>query len=187
MSMTISGSPQLMDGEYVLWQGKPPTGILFRQADLFMVPFSLMWGGFAIFWEVSVLGLIGESEDPISQFMALWGVPFVLIGLYLIVGRFFWDAFVRGRTEYFLTNRRAMIATTIINRKIKSFQLGPGAEVASTQQGDGSGDITFGTRLLGKPQWGSSGITYPGQFTFERVARVGDVLSTVSRIQSGKA
>jgi hypothetical protein len=187
MSTTLS--TQLTDGEYVLWQGKPPTGILFRNADIFLIPFSLLWGGFAIFWEAAVLGFVFDENEPDSWLFALWGVPFVVIGLYLIFGRFLWDAFIRGRTEYMLTNRRALIATTIMNRKLRSFQLSPAAEVTSSEQANGFGSVMFGSQLptSGRPNLAAPGFGFPGQFVFERIPRVGDVMSIISRIQSGKA
>jgi len=54
-----------------------------------MIPFSLMWGGFLV--------LFGEFQGRELQGGALvlsilWGVPFVLVGLYMIVGRFFYEA-----------------------------------------------------------------------------------------------
>jgi hypothetical protein len=186
--MPASLTSQLADGEYVLWQGKPPDGIIFRATDIFMIPFSLMWGGFAIFWEATVLGFVYDENEPTSWLFALWGVPFVLVGLYLIFGRFFWDAFVRGRTEYMLTNRRALIATTIANRKVRSFQLSPAAEVTSSEESSGAGTVVFGSQLqTGKPNLAGPVSGFTGHFAFERVPRVGDVMSLIARIQSGKA
>lgn len=87
-------------GEKLLWSGQPKQGLRFQAADVFMIPFSLMWGGFAFFWEASVLGFgrTTAHPKPMPIFMAIWGIPFVLIGLHMIVGRFFYDAALRKRT-----------------------------------------------------------------------------------------
>ena len=44
--------------------------------------------------------------------------PFVLVGLYMIFGRFFIDAAQRNRTWYGITNRRLIIAKSLFNRSI---------------------------------------------------------------------
>ena len=65
--------PNLASDEKLIWTGRPKTGIVFRGSDLFLVPFSLLWGGFAIFWETSVIA----TDAPF--FFKLWGIPFVLV------------------------------------------------------------------------------------------------------------
>jgi hypothetical protein len=112
MTVTFDLAPQnaisqaLDSGESLIWSGAPRHGLVLRPSDAYMIPFSLLWGGFAIFWEASVLRM---PPGPNTAFMSIWGVPFMLMGLYLIVGRFFVDARIRAKMYYGLTNRRAII------------------------------------------------------------------------------
>ena len=56
MLSDVSSGRQVFQGrlaadEDVLWYGQPKTSVLFDANDIFLVPFSLLWGGFALFWE----------------------------------------------------------------------------------------------------------------------------------------
>ncbi len=145
---------QLGLDEHLLWSGQPAQGIRFHPRDLVMVPFSLAWGGFAIFWEWSV------ARTNAHWLFMLWGVPFVLIGLYLIVGRFFWDAWERSRTYYGLTNRRVMIVTAGRRTKVQSLELVTLGETVLSTSSDGSGSIQFGSMPWAHGWWSGSG--WPG-------------------------
>jgi hypothetical protein len=87
--------PELTSGESLLWAGQPNSGVIFHKEDLFLIPFSLLWGGFAIFWEGAVAGYWGSSGTRSGHawvFGMIWGIPFVLIGQYMIWGRFLYSA-----------------------------------------------------------------------------------------------
>src|SRR5215510_383992 len=94
---------ELSSNEKLVWSGSPIQGIRLRAQDALLIPFSLLWGAGAIFWETSVL----RGGAPL--FFALWGIPFVLIAAYITVGRFFVAARQRARTYYAVTNQRALI------------------------------------------------------------------------------
>ncbi len=91
----------------LLWTGNPAQGLRFRAADLGLVPFSFLWFGFAIFWEYSAV----SGGTPL--FFRLWGVPFLLVGLYISLGRFFVDARTYERTRLTASRRtkRSSFAT----------------------------------------------------------------------------
>jgi len=130
--------PELAATERLLWAGRPAQGLVLRKADLFMIPFSLLWGGFAIFWEYSAW----STGAPLL--FLLFGLPFVLMGLYLIVGRFFADAYIRGRTYYAVSDARILILTEAFSRSLKSMDLKTVTDVSLSQRGIDGGTIFFG-------------------------------------------
>ena len=77
-------------------------------------------------------------------FFVIWGIPFVLIGLYFVFGRFLVDAKTRGCTFYAVTDQRIIIVSGLFSRQTKSMQLRTLSDVTLTERRDGSGTITFG-------------------------------------------
>ncbi|HEY4373933.1 MAG TPA: hypothetical protein VGN52_18545 [Burkholderiales bacterium] len=130
-------------GEHLLWSGRPPAGFMLRASDLYQIPFSVMWCGFAIFWESSVVRIHASTQaDGMRDVMVLWGIPFVAIGLYMVAGRFLVDAWRRTRTRYALTNQRVIIISGLRRREVKSLPLRLLPDVTLTEQGE-RGTITF--------------------------------------------
>jgi hypothetical protein len=125
-------------GERILWAGRPRQGIYFAGADVLLVPFSLVWAGFAFFWESNVLH---GKNFPIL--FVLFGGAFCLIGLYLVFGRFIFDALLRARTFYAITDRRALIVSRVTSRDLTSIDL-EGVQVTLKEGSDGSGTLAFG-------------------------------------------
>ena len=130
---------ELGSQEKLLWAGQPRQGLLLRSSDIFLIPFSLLWGGFAVFWETGV----ARSGAPF--FFLLWGVPFVLMGAYIVIGRFFVDAWQRRRAFYGVTNQRVVIVSGLFGRSIQSLDLGSLPGVSLDERSSGQGTISFGT------------------------------------------
>ncbi|WP_426339813.1 PH domain-containing protein [Pseudoduganella sp. S-14] len=116
---------------------------MLRASDLLMIPFSLMWGGFALFWEYSVF----NSAAPLL--FRLWGIPFVLVGLYMVAGRFAVEAWQRAYTEYAVTDERIIIRSGIFKRRMKSLNLRAMGEFSLTENRNGEGTIAFGVSAAG--------------------------------------
>jgi hypothetical protein len=143
----------LNHSESLLWTGQPKKGIIFRASDVFMIPFSIFWCGFAIFW------MIGASSA--GGVFALFGVPFVLIGLFMVFGRFIMDAAQRANTIYGLTEDRIIIKSGIRNKSIQSVNIKTLTDVEITEKTDGSGTINIGPKNPYNA-WGSSMNWWPG-------------------------
>jgi hypothetical protein len=90
---------RLMSGEKIIWSERPAQGLLLTSRDWLLIPLSLVFGGFAVFWETLALT---QTQAPLI--MPLFGVPFVLIGLYIVAGRFLLDAWIRRGMQYAITN-----------------------------------------------------------------------------------
>jgi hypothetical protein len=130
---------RMLTGERVLWSGRPAQGLLFTGRDAFLIPFSLLWGGFAVFWESTVL-----TTQKTPGFFALWGIPFVLVGLYLIAGRFLLDAWIRGGIFYAVTNKRILISRSGPFSKFTALSLDRLPDANLSESSGGRGTIRFG-------------------------------------------
>jgi hypothetical protein len=129
---------RLLKGEKIIWCGQPARGLLFTSRDWMLIPFSLVWGGFAVFWEKSVL----DTNAP--NVMKLWGVPFVLIGLYLVAGRFLLDAWIRRGMYYAVTDKRVLILRSVPFSRFSAMSLDHLPDANLTENANGRGTIRFG-------------------------------------------
>jgi len=166
-------------GERLLWSGTPRQGVVFRPTDLFQVPFSLLWGGFALFWNVSVWA----TDAP--MFFRLFGLPFLAVGAYITVGRFWVDARRRARTSYGVTTERVLIASGAFSPSLKSLALRTLSDVTLTQRPDGSGTISFGPAGFGASMY--AGMAWPGVQQAPSFELVGDAKRVYDIIRDAQA
>lgn len=163
--------PYLAAGETVLWRGKPQKGHLVMAQDIFMIPFSIFWCGFALVWE----SLVITSNAPF--FMWLWGIPFVCIGLYMVFGRFLWTAFIRKRTAYVITNRKILRARGNRIDMLDGKNMPP---VHVTAHRDGSGTIRFGPDTFYR---NGRGYRNPNFFMLDNVPDVARVQQAIAAME----
>jgi hypothetical protein len=151
-SIAMQLQPELLGDESLLWSGQPLQKVIFHRRDFFAIPFSLLWGGFAIFWE---WGVTGHFSKPAPYFFTLWGIPFVLMGQYMIWGRFFYIAWRKGRTFYGVTNKRVLVLSTGWSRKVTDGYLRSLTSVSITTRSDGIGTIEFAPEPDTQTGWSS--------------------------------
>ncbi|WP_235532040.1 PH domain-containing protein [Pelomonas sp. Root1237] len=140
-SMNEEVQRELSPSEKPLWWGQPRQGVVVRGSDAFTIPFSLLWCGFAVFWEASAL-----RAPNTPAFFVLWGIPFVLVGVYFVVGRFFVEARQRANTYYAVTSERVIIVSGVFARKVKSLSLRTLTDLSLSEARSGEGTITFGAQ-----------------------------------------
>jgi len=170
---------ELGANERLIWAGKPLAGIAFRGVDLIQVPFSLMWGGFAFFWEY----MVWRSGAPL--YFRLFGVPFVMVGLYLIGGRFVLDSWQRAATIYAVTNERVLILSGLFQSTTVSLNLRTLGELSLKVRADGSGSIVFGQLpLFGMLRGFESWPGMPTQAGFYMISDVRQVFDIVRGAQT---
>jgi hypothetical protein len=128
--------PYLGTGEKLLWKGLPGQGVRFSPMDIFLIPFSLLWGGMAIFINFEIWT---QGQDP-GPFKLI-PLFFLVVGLYFIFGRFVVDAWVRSRTVYGLTDSRAMVVRRIWGEQLLTSPLDRSIKLSRRGQG---GDVEFG-------------------------------------------
>jgi PH (Pleckstrin Homology) domain-containing protein len=134
-------------GERELWAGVPRQGLLLRPSDVGDIPLSVLIAGFAFFWERTAL--LGGN-----WLFAFYGIPFIAVAVYGVIGRFWGDAWQRARTTYAVTNDRIIINSGLFRSTSRSLTLRMLSDVSLDERKDGSGTITFGPG-----RWGLGALT----------------------------
>lgn len=96
-------APYLHPDETLLWVGQPYTTRKFH-ANPITVVFMLFWFGFAVFWTV--------AASSAGGFFGLFGIPFLLIGGYMLYMLFIGQRKQLRSTVYAITDSRALILYT---------------------------------------------------------------------------
>jgi len=116
--------PELVPGESVLWVGRPSPGVIFgSRGDPGLIPFSLMSGGFAVVWETMVIWSLFSKPDLERSLFAIVGIPFVVMGQYMIWGRFVRAARQKRTICYAVTNQRVIVVQNSQKRQVASAEI----------------------------------------------------------------
>ena len=148
----VSGFPEaareLRRGEIVRWAGSPE-GPPPLAPIAFIAIFALFWTGLSLVWEAAALGFFwdawfGEnrSHTPrwIAVVMALFGAPFVVVGLGMLVAPWFMIRQRRG-TIYIVTDQRLLTIRRGRKRETESIEARQIFQVIRTDHGNGFGDV----------------------------------------------
>jgi hypothetical protein len=141
---------ELLHNEKLLWTGQPKTGVIFRTIDIFLIPFSLFWFGGVC----TMLFVIPFPGTVIA-------IPFVLIGLYVTVGRFIFDIKTRSQTFYGITQNRVIIKSGIFKNTVDSINIRTIQKLSIKEKSDGSGTIKLADEVF--PFSGFAAAGWPGR------------------------
>jgi hypothetical protein len=174
---------ELLSGERVLWSGRPDTKKIFSSSDLFLVPFSLLWAGFAIFWEYNAITINITRSGLMGVVFPVFGGFFVVMGLYMMFGRFIYKFYDKKNTVYAITNKRILIVRGLFGKKVNALFIDKIDNVIKSNGSGGFGNIVFGNQQFGYGMYGNSGwplsyghgITAPAFYDIAEVDRVYDI------------
>lgn len=176
---------ELLSGEEILWADQPSNKRLFTAGDVLLVPITLLWGGFALFWNVAVW----SGSAPVL--FRLWGLPFLIMGTYISIGRFFYKRWRNARTYYAVTDRRLLIFHYGLRRDSEAYAIHDLSRLRKNAGRDGIGNIIFGEAHgrynnsidMSNTGMESFGHTIPG---FYDIAYVNEVYTLINELRYGR-
>ena len=140
LNIEILTKNELLPNEDILWINTPNLSKIFSKGDIFFIPFSVFWWVFAMIWlfgAISVGGVFG----------IFFGTPLVIIGLFLIFGRFVVKKVTKRDTVYVITNMRVLIlkmSSRGVKKSISLLEINTVSNESVSWDINGIGTIIFG-------------------------------------------
>ena len=164
----------LNPGEKVLWQGQPSSKLRLQFKHPMHHVVGLIFVVFSVFWMTQAAAAGG--------LFWMFGLIFLVIGLFNAGGVFFWRAYAAKVTWYSLTNQRALIATDfpLIGRQLRSWPINAQSPL-SFKQGAAVSDLYFASQRV-RTKNGS----YMRPIGFEGLTEGAQLYQTMLKIQRGE-
>ncbi len=158
----------LDDGETILWQGRPASRIDWLEGDWRNMLLGGFMMAFALFW------MFQAAKS--GTFMWVFGMLFLIIGARTALSETVFPAYIRSRSWYTLTNRRAIVATDVPvrGRRLASFPITAATPVVLAPGDPGS--IYFGPLALSERKGDG----------FLMIPEADKVMRIIRKIQSGE-
>jgi hypothetical protein len=152
-SLSRKLTAELAAGERLLWSGQSDPGAC-RRASLGILFFAIPWLAFSLFWEAFALTMLidasgaNQSKTPwgVALFMALFGLPFVGIGLEMLAKPFRAARVARSSIHAITTSRVLTLINDARKYELTSRPATSITHVSVREQGkSGHLKIEFGT------------------------------------------
>lgn len=161
---------ELRPGESIVWAGQPNPNRKMRAGFLLWL-FFIPWTLFSLLWTVGVGGLsLLSGSAGIDNFLALFGLPFVLIGFGGLLSPV-WMRMDAVRTVYVITNQRVFTISGVLGTKYRSYYPDQMQFVERQENSDGSGNLIF-SRNTYRDSQGSSRTKEEGFYAIPNVKTV---------------
>jgi hypothetical protein len=171
-------------GEKLLWEGAPLPGVrgcakIIGMA-LFGLPFLVIGGGLCIAGLVAVFGGQTLTEKGLGLFLTLFSLPFVGVGVFLVIGQWYAAAQSHRRIRYALSTRCAYVAKSWWTQSIESYPILPASSIG-LEKGQTADSVWFHAR----DEKDSDGDRSTTRIGFEHIADGDSVYRLIRSIQMG--
>ena len=92
-------------------------------------------------WECGALRALVRGVRIGSS--AFWGLPFLIAGVYFVIGRFIHDAALRKTVVYAVTDQRVLMMGGLVSTRFSSLDIRRLPKLELTEHRDGTGTIDF--------------------------------------------
>jgi len=166
--------PYLIQGENVIMYTRPKKRFMYLPSDLFSILRGILWLAVAGFWlAFSVINF----QDTKNAFFIIISIPFILTGIWLIVGRNILLAIQRRHIIYTITNKRVLIINTD-KEFCEEFNYSDIGSLSIKKYKDNTGSIFF---YKDKNEQGKNKLSTSGIFGICEVEKALDILKTKVR------